>query len=193
MPVGAFAKRTHAARKANPPQPILKRTTNRKRNPPIPPISTHNKNPQAPEPKEFVTLDFTPVEAKYTEHSNKPRPPARAKARPRTETNTQRIMGDPEVVKALAKAKRAQKKADDEAKRKQVNQDFQINSAHTPAGDGQGSGRHTRSIYTTRAFGRTAHSTCKGSVRNARPATPQGQQDKGADLRPDPDRHVHCR
>ena len=121
MPVGAFAKRTHAARKANPPQPILKRTTNRKRNPPIPPISKHNKNPQAPEPKEFVTLDFTPVEAKYTEQSNKPRPPARAKARPRTETNTQRIMGDPEVVKALAKAKRTQKKADDEAKRKQVN------------------------------------------------------------------------
>ena len=58
MPVGAFAKRTDAARKANPPQPILKRTTNRKRNPPIPPISKHNKNPQAPEPKEFVTLDF---------------------------------------------------------------------------------------------------------------------------------------
>ena len=112
MPVGAFAKRTHAARKANPPQPILKRTANRKRNPPIPPISKANKNPQPPEPKELITLDFTPVEAKYTEQSNKPRPPARAKPRPRTETNTQRILGDPIVVKALAQAKRDQKKAD---------------------------------------------------------------------------------
>ena len=121
MPVGAFAKRTHAARKANPPQPILKRTTNAARNPPIPPISKHNKNPQAPEPKELITLDFTPVEAKYTEHNKPTRPPARAKPRPRTETNTQRIMGDPAVVKALANAKKAQKKTDDEAKRKQVN------------------------------------------------------------------------
>ena len=121
MPVGAFAKRTHAARKANPPQPILKRTANAKRNPPIPPVSKHNKNPQAPEPKELITLDFTPVEAKYTEHNKPTRPPARAKPRPRTETNTQRIMGDPAVVKALANAKKAQKKTDDEAKKKQVN------------------------------------------------------------------------
>ena len=69
MKVGAFAKRTHAARKANPPQPILKRTANAKRNPPIPAISSYNKNPQAPEPKELITLDFTPVEAKHTEHN----------------------------------------------------------------------------------------------------------------------------
>ena len=110
MPVGAFAKRTHAARKANPPQPILKRTANRKQNPPIPPISKANKNPQPPEPKELITLDFTPVEAKYTEQSNQPRPPARAKPRPRTETNTQRILGDPIVVKALAQTKRNQKR-----------------------------------------------------------------------------------
>ena len=121
MKVGAFAKRTHAARKANPPQPILKRTANAKRNPPIPPISSHNKNQQAPEPKELITFDFTPVEAKHTEHNKPTRPPARAKPRPRTETNTQRIMGDPAVVKAVAEAKKKQKKADDEAKRKQVN------------------------------------------------------------------------
>ena len=121
MPVGAFAKRTHAARKANPPQPILKRTADKKRNSPTPQISKHNKNPQAPEPKELITLDFTPVEAKYTEHNKPTRPPARAKPRPRTETNTQRIMGDPAVVKALANAKKAQKKTNDEAKRKQVN------------------------------------------------------------------------
>ena len=121
MPVGAFAKRTHAARKAKPPQPILKRAANKARNPPIPQISKANKNPQPPEPKELITLDFTPVEAKYTEVSNKPRPPARAKARPRTETNTQRIMVEPVVVKALAKAKRAQKAADDAKKRQMVN------------------------------------------------------------------------
>ena len=121
MPVGAFAKRTHAARKANPPQPILKRTANAKRNPPIPPISKHNKNPQAPEPKELITLDFTPVEAKHTEHNKPTRPPAKAKPRPRTETNTQRIMGDPAVVKAIAEAKKKAKTANDEAKRKQVN------------------------------------------------------------------------
>ena len=121
MKVGAFAKRTHAARKANPPQPILKRTANAKRNPPIPPISAYNKNPQAPEPKELITLDFTPVEAKHTEHNKPTRPPAKAKPRPRTETNTQRIMGDPTVVKAIAEAKKKAKKANDEAKRKQVN------------------------------------------------------------------------
>ena len=121
MPVGAFAKRTHAARKANPPQPILKRTANRKRNPPIPPISKANKNPQPPEPKELITLDFTPVQAKYTEQSSQPRPPARAKPRPRTETNTQRILGDPIVVKALAQAKRDQKKVDAELMTELVN------------------------------------------------------------------------
>ena len=121
MPVCAFAKRTHAARKANPPQPILKRTANVKRNPPIPAISSYNKNPQAPEPKELITLDFTPVEAKHTEHNKPTRPPAKAKPRPRTETNTQRIMGDPAVVKAIAEAKKKAKKANDEAKRKQVN------------------------------------------------------------------------
>ena len=121
MPVGAFARRTHAARKANPPQPILKRTANAKRNPPIPPIFKHNKNPQPPEPKELITLDFTPVEPKHTEHNKPTRPPAKAKPRPRTETNTQRIMGDPAVVKAIAEAKKKAKKANDEAKRKQVN------------------------------------------------------------------------
>ena len=110
MPIGAFAKRTHAARKANPPQPILKRTANAKRNPPIPQVSKYNKNPQAPEPKELITLDFTPVEAKHTERNKPTRPPAKAKARPRTETNTQRIMGNPVVVKALAQAKKDQKK-----------------------------------------------------------------------------------
>ena len=114
MPVGA-------RRKANLPQPILKHTANAKRNPPIAQISKHNKNPQDPEPKELITLDFTPVHAKYTEPSQPTRPPAKAKARPRTETNTQRIMGDPVVVKALAQAKRKQKKADDETKRKQMN------------------------------------------------------------------------
>ena len=119
MPVGAFAKRTYAARKANPPQPILKRTANAKRNPPIPQISKHNKNP--PEPKELTTLDFTPVEPKHTEHNNPTRPPAKAKPRPRTETNAQRIMGDPTVVKAIAEAKKKAKKANDETKRKQVN------------------------------------------------------------------------
>ena len=112
MPVGAFAKRTHATRKANLPQPILKRTANRIRNPPLPPISKANKNPQPPEPKELITLDFTPVAEKYTEQSKTPRPPARAKPRPRTETNAQRILGDPIVVKALAQAKRDQKKVD---------------------------------------------------------------------------------
>ena len=121
MPVGAFAKRTHAARKAKPPQPIVKRTANRKQNPPIPSISKANKNPQAPEPKELITLDFTPVEAKHTEHNKPTRPPAKAKPRPRTGTNTQRIMGDPAVVKAIAEAKKKAKKANDETKRKQVN------------------------------------------------------------------------
>ena len=121
MKVGAFAKRTHAARKANPPQPILKRTANAKRNPPIPPISSYNKNQQPPEPKELITLDFTPVEAKHTEPNKHTRPPAKAKPRPRTETNTQRIMGDPNVVKAIAEAKKKAKKANDETKRKQVN------------------------------------------------------------------------
>ena len=100
--------------KQNPPipQPIPKRTTSKVRNPPIPPISKANKNQQPLEPKELITLDFTPVEAKYTEQSRTPRPPARAKPRPRTETNTKRILGDPIVVKALAQAKRDQKKTD---------------------------------------------------------------------------------
>ena len=97
--------------KQNPPipQPIPKRTTSKVR---IPPISKANKDKQPLEPKELITLDFTPVEAKYTEQSRTPRPPARAKPRPRTETNTKRILGDPIVVKALAQAKRDQKKVD---------------------------------------------------------------------------------